>query len=151
MAVERGKITTFWSKFFTHMEAMKGTLAGTTGRYQSVLEGEAGSYSSSPPFILVQLISAKVVERADTKKIWAVEVRVRVVSTIPGTSSATAEITARTAEIENHIEAFELPVDVQQSSKETWSYTFPISSEGGGKVQADSIRTYTVAIYPREN
>jgi hypothetical protein len=145
-APHRSTLPKFWTAFFEHMKKLEGTTAGTNFRYQEVVEGEAGSASRQPPFVLAQFVSATVQSRADNAKTWLCQMRIRVVSNIPARDGATSELLARIAQVENHVESFANPTGVTGAGSEMWTFTFPISPEGGGRVQADSIRNYSVTI-----
>lgn len=147
MASNRNKLAVVFLDFFNHIAELVGqTGEDSTLAIQKVAEAEAGFGAHPIPFIVVQMISAMPVARADTDLVWECKVKVRVVSRAINTDGATTEVLTKLALVQNKIQAYDKPEGVDGFDKNEWSFNFPTSPDGPSQIQADSLYCFTVAI-----
>lgn len=139
----RNQIDTVWANFFAHMQTLDD---GATPPFRSVVEGETTPYQYEHPFVGVQCLSAKPIERTGADKKWSVKCRIRVTTTSPGTNQATEEILEKMAVANDHIEAYVKPDGVAGFEDMDWSITDNITPDEGNVSVADSTFTFTVMV-----
>ena len=145
-------IAVVFTEFLQHMRGLEGVSpSGSPLAIQKVAEGEAPLNAYARPFIVVQLLSAKVTGRADIDRIWTVDLKVRIVTEVTTNDGATPEILAHVAAVDDRIEAYQKPAGVDGFVDAEWSVSFPTDPAVGAIVMADSLVSFTVKVAKGSN
>lgn len=140
-------LSTVFASFLAHMKRLEGAAGnGSDQKIRKVAEGEATLDAYQLPYVVLQVLTAKVVGRIDDNKIWECNTRVRVTSVIQLQGQALAEILAKIAQVENTIESFPKPEGTTGFEDPLWGITYQNSPDHGNLIIADATFNYRVVV-----
>lgn len=140
MATFRIKPAAFWAHFLAHMRQLENTTGeGSTQAIRKVAEGEAVLQAYPIPYVLLQLLGLKVVDRADVDKQWVGKIKIRVVSNITSADGATTEILSKAAQVQNRLESYVKPDGVTGMENAEWAFATLNDANAGALVTADCV------------
>ena len=139
----RNKIDTVWASFFAHMQELDD---GSSPPFRIVVGGETTPWQYEHPFLAVQCLAAKPIERSGADKKWSVSCRVRVTVTATGPDGGLEAILEKIAVANDKIEIYKKPDGVAGFEDMDWSVTDTIEVDDGKAMTADSKFTFTVMV-----
>lgn len=139
----RNTVPAAWSLFFSHMQTLQ---SGGSAPFRQVAEGEGAPDAYPVPFLLLQLLSAKISSRADNDKQWEMKIRLRAVSESTSADGATTAILSKISATQDKIEALVKPDGVSGFEDGEWSITYDKSAERGNLVIGEMVTTCNVMV-----
>lgn len=146
-AANRTTIAAAWADLFAKAEQLVGSTGnGSSLKVQKIAEGETGAGAHQKPYILFQLLTARVVSVQDGDDVWECEIRIRIVTWTTQPDGATHEALAKLGLVENFLAAYPRPPGVEGFGDPKWAISYPTDPTSGRTIQLDGMRTFTVAV-----